>query len=178
MGLFDWLRKKPVSPDAAGPQGLWQLCYGMAYFFVPQMLYADASRVLGYFTHQNMPAGPFLYAMACTAQQIEPSTEDALKFQAHTGELPGGVKYYVLEYPTPPPVDPDLRKAVLAPYFSAILQAGAGGDVDYYVLGQRPFGGTTLRSVSRDGVNANLGEGPAPDLSAFLDVLAQRTKSG
>ena len=33
------------------------------------------------------------------------------------------------------------------------------------------FGGTTLRSVTGEGMNANLGEGSKPELSAFLASL-------
>ena len=67
------------------------------------------------------------------------------------------------------------KKVVLAPHFSAILR-DADGVTDYYVLGQAPIGGgTTLRHVS-DGVNANLGPGPAPSLAAFLASLKERLR--
>ena len=87
------------------------------------------------------------------------------------------------EYPVPPVVDftkifpgkniAEAEVPVLAPLFSAMLRhRDTGSVVAYYVLGQSPVGGgTTLRSIGKDGVNANLGAGPAPELDAFLECL-------
>ena len=151
---------------------------------LPQLLFSDTQRAIGYFTNPDLPAGPFLYALFCKAQGIEPVPDHARAFQTHSGALGEGRTYHVLEYPWPRQEVVNLRDtvtgplipggAVLAPFFSAILQTQTTGEVAYYTLGQRPMGGTTLRTVTREGMNANLGEGPVPELSAFLDVLRQK----
>jgi hypothetical protein len=61
---------------------------------------------------------------------------------------------------------------VLVPYFSAIVRDKATDERSYFVLGQSPLGGrTTLRCVTRDGANCNLGSGPAVEKEAFLDCI-------
>lgn len=80
-------------------------------------------------------------------------------------------------YPTPPPFDMSDPDLVLAPHFSAILHFTDDNQVRYFTLGQRPTAGTTLRSVTADGVNANLGEGPEPQIDAFINALKSRNAS-
>lgn len=153
------------------------ICYEMAYFMLPQMLFTDAQRTIADFSGHGPTSGGYLYFIFCKAHGIEPVPEHARAFHVHVGELSEGWTYHVLEYPTPKPGTVNLldKDSVLAPYFSAILHRQATGEMDYYTLGQRPMvGGTTLRTVTREGVNANLGEGPAPELNAFLDALRQR----
>lgn len=152
-----------------------KLCYDLAYFLLPQALADDPARALGWFQH----GGPYLYALVCAMTKIEPDPAVAATFSVAVGKLGEGRSYCVLAYPSPPPLDPRMlepgwaatRGAVLAPHFSAIVLSPAG--LAYFVLGQRPGGGTTLRSV-RPGMNANLGEGPAPTLAGLLEVLAAR----
>jgi len=57
---------------------------------------------------------------------------------------------------------------------------GEGDDAPaYFVLGQAPSGhGTTLRTVTAGGVNANLGPGPPPTLDALLRELDLLTSRG
>jgi len=174
MGLFDLFRKKAdAAPKGRPPQDLPNISYGMAYFMLPPLLYQDPARIRGYFENAEIPAGSFLYVMYCKAQGIEPLRADAALFRSHTGVLREGTTYYVIEYPPSPPADLGRPGATLAPLFSAILWTEATGGVAYYILGQRPFGGTTLRTVTPEGTNANLGEGPPPELDAFLDSLRQ-----
>ncbi len=60
---------------------------------------------------------------------------------------------------------------VLAPHFSCILRGGDNTS-SYYILGQSPIGGgTTLRMVTAEGVNCNLGPGPNPTLIEFHQRL-------
>jgi hypothetical protein len=177
MGLFDWFGKPKNVP-------LPQLCYGVAYFVLPHYVYNDLAKLTDMCAKTPTSAGPFFYLMACQFQKAEPSKEDAVRFRWHCGILEEGREYFVLEYPTPLPVDlsdvsPEkmLGKEgpVLAPYFSAIIRETASGDVSYYVLGQAPLGGgTTLRSVLREGMNCNHGPGPEPKLDAFLSVLRKK----
>ena len=94
-----------------------------------------------------------------------------------------GRDFLTLEYPSPPPVDmsqmtpEDLIAAdkpfVLAPYFSCIIRDSAGTR-SYYILGQSPIGGgATLRSVTAEGENCNLGPGPQPTVENFHARLSR-----
>jgi hypothetical protein len=148
-----------------------QVCYGLAYYLLPQTLFSDLDKTLGYFSSTRFPPGAYLYAMACSYQKATPQREDALLFHTHSGSLTNASSYYVVEYPIPPPFDISNSDAVLAPLFSAIVHYQSTNEVAYYVLGQGPLGGTTLRAVQRDGTNANLGKGPNPVLNDFLGAL-------
>jgi hypothetical protein len=177
MGLFDLFRKpKPVVPLA-------QLCYDVAYFILPHYAFERVDKLVDLCLNLPETAGPFFYVMAAKARKVEPDIEDAKRFRWHHGQLSAGRNYFALEYPTPPPVDisdvPIERIAgggvsfVLAPHFSAIIR---GGDaVQYFILGQAPMGGgTTLRCILPKGMNCNLGPGPEPELTAFLDAIRAR----
>lgn len=173
MGLFDFLKKKPASrPDN---NDLFQICYRVAYFMFPALLFSDPQKMRDIFVEYGDGAGAFFYVLLCKQEKIEPVVEHAKIFHAYNGELREGVNYLLLEYPTPPPVNEDLMKATLAPHFSAILYYEKSQEVAYYILGQRPFGGTTFRSVNKDGLNANMGEGCAPDRETFLAFLREKT---
>lgn len=139
------------------------------------MLYGDnPGRLLESFAGPDAPVGPGAYIVACKARGVTPSEEAMQQFQSHTGELRPGVTYYVLQFPDPAPVDMAQRDFVLAPYFSAILHDPTKSGYGYFILGQGITGGTTLRTVTAEGMNANLGAGPAPTLEGFLDTLRQR----
>lgn len=182
MGLFDLFRKpKPTVP-------LEQLSYGVAYFILPHYAFNDVAKVADMCMNMPNVAGPFFYLMACQAREVEPNMDDAKRYHWHHGTLDDGREYFVLEYPTPTPVDmSDLpeeqwmsqaNRIVLAPYFSAIVRGSAGEEPGYFVLGQAPMGGgTTFRCVLREGANCNLGPGPAPELNAFLDCIGARKSS-
>lgn len=115
--------------------------------------------------------------------EVEPVREDAGMYTATTGVL-GDFDFYLMEYPVPPPVDMSDTDPmtlaqqgagiVLAPYFSMILRHRTTGEVLYYILGQAPLGGgTTFRAITASGVNANMGPGPLPDRSLFIDRILQ-----
>ena len=183
MGLFDRFRKRNDEPQATPPSqsSLPCICYGIAYLVLPHYAFNDCDKLVTMFTDTPTSAGPFFYVMGCQVQKTEPVHEDALRFRAHYGELDGAHDYFVLEYPTPPPVDlsgtdpsqmPPERLPVLAPYFSAIIRHRETKAVNYYTLGQAPFdGGTTFRSVTPEGANCNHGPGPEPCLEVFLAHL-------
>ena len=134
MGIFDRFRKQPTEPQSPVPQSRAQASqtfYEMAYFMLPQILYSDAPRVIGYFNEDAIVnAGAFSYVMCCKAKKQEPSVEMIHQFHQHTGTFLEGRRYYLIQYPSPTP-DPvmDLNnKAVLAPYFpqpEAAAQAAA-----------------------------------------------------
>jgi hypothetical protein len=201
MGLFDRFRRKRSSavppPVAAAPSGgpspsvsLPQLCYDVAYFVLPGYAHENPGKVHELCAESPEQAGAFFYVMACLARQVEPSRSDADGFRWHVGELDAGHRYYVLEYPPPPPVDfgglsmgeiaSMAAPPVLAPHFSALVvakpAAGAAprAPAEYFVLGQAAMGGgTTFRTVTPTS-NANLGPGPVPTLEGFLDRLRTR----
>ena len=154
----------------------------MAYFMLPQLLAQDEASTLQRFI-PGRPGGASLYVLACVMQGIDPDEAALASFHIHVGvRAPSGLEYHVLEYPTPPPLDLEgldldaivRSEVVLAPFYSAIVRVPGRAGLGYYILGQRPFGGTTLRMVEPGGVNANLGEGPEPTLAAFLAALDER----
>ncbi|QDU74263.1 hypothetical protein Pan97_12700 [Bremerella volcania] len=177
MGLFDFFKKpKPSVP-------LPQLCYDVAYFVLPHYAHEDFEKLDGMCRETPGTAGPFFYVMACQMRKVEPDVETAKTFHWHVGSFHGVVDYLTLAYPTPPPVDmagksPEelLRSQpplVLAPYFSSVLR-DREGKISYYILGQSPLGGrTTLRCITADGANCNLGPGPTPTIEQFHAALSK-----
>lgn len=173
MGIFDRVKKSEQKNDSQLELPI--LCYRLAYFVLPELLFSDAERTIGYFTNNDYPPGPYFYALATRVLEVEGNREDALSFQTHTIELADGVDCYILEYPKPPAVDLTQGSPVLAPFFSVIIRKQGSSEVPYYILGQNPMSGTTFRSLTPDGANANMGPGPEPDLDAFMEFLKQRT---
>lgn len=184
MGLFDFFRRKPrekVPQNTSVP--LEQTSYDIAYFILPQYIFNSLELIVELCTTTPSAAGPFYYVMACQARGMEPDAEAAKRFKWHTGEF-DNQQYLALEYPTPPPVDMDEvdpiaimksgAKFVLAPYFSVILY-GNGTQPNYFILGQAPLGGgTTVRTVTADRTNCNLGPGPEPKLDLFFEAIRER----
>jgi hypothetical protein len=183
MGLFDRFKERKDEPAAtpSRPSSLPSICYGIAYFLLPHYVFKDCDKLTRIFTDTPASVGPFFYLMGCQVQKIEPVHEDARQFRVHHGQLDSVHDYFVLEYPKPPPfqisnIDPTQsppeRMSVLAPHFSAVLRHRQTKAVSYFTLGQAPIGGgTTLRSVTPDGTNCNLGPGPEPRLDDFLARL-------
>ena len=189
MGLFDWFSKKrpepkpEPEPEQQPTISLPQLCYDVAYFILPHYAYNDIEKVVELCFRTPSAAGLFFYVMACMGRKVEPVPDDGRLFCWHHGPLTESREYFALEYPTPSPVDmSDLPieqmvscRIVLAPHFSAIIRDTSSGETDYFVLGQAPMGGgTTLRCVTREGANCNLGPGPEPRLEEFLDAVRER----
>lgn len=154
-------------------------CYRLAYFVLPQLLFAAPQRIIAHFNDASCPPALYFYVMGSVALETEVVVETGEQFQAHSGQLDAAHRYHVLQYPAPPPFDLAAESPVLAPFFSAIIErVGSENDVEnavrYYTLGQNPQHGTTLRSVLSEGANANLGAGPPPQLDAFLAALRAR----
>src|SRR5262249_12517292 len=122
----------------------------------------------------------FYYVMTCQAKGQEPRPELIRCFPVHQVDLDERRQCWIVGYPIPPAVDlsrlegddlfATLDAVVLAPYFSAIVKDRQDGSVQYFVLGQSPDGGTTLRGVTAT-INANLGPGCEPNLEAFTELL-------
>jgi len=189
MGLFDFFKSKkggslPAQKSATESAGasLPELSYGVAYFVLPHYAHNDCEKLVEMWKNSPASAGPFYYLMACQMQKTEPINEVALCFRAHYRALDDRRDCYVMQFPEPPPfVLPTtdieelmkIKMPVLAPYFSAVVRDRQTKSVRYYVLGQAPTGGTTLRSVGADQTNYNLGPGPNPTLEEFLAAISQ-----
>jgi hypothetical protein len=160
-----------------------QISYWVAYRVLPHYAFQALEKAIETWTKTPTAAGPYYYLIACQMAELEPVREDARLYSAAHGAL-GDYDYYLIEFPTPPPVDMSGMDPVtlaqqgagivLAPHFSIIVRHRVSQDVRYFVLGQSPLGGgTTFRSVTASEVNANMGPGPAPQRDLFLDRVRQ-----
>jgi len=172
LSRVDW--KNIINDSEKTEMDLTVLCYRTAYFVLPNFLFSQIERTIGYFVNNEYPEGPYLYMMATQMLKAKPVREHALSFEAFSGELSLGRNYHILQYPVPPDFDLAQKGAMLAPFFSAIIQNTTNAEVSYYVLGQNPMSGTTFRTVTPNGVNANMGPGPLPKRDAFVDFLKRK----
>ncbi|ODT71177.1 hypothetical protein ABS71_08170 [bacterium SCN 62-11] len=175
---------------------LAQLSYTMAYRILPEYAFAERHDLRMWSV--TKACGPFFYlmtlGMAFGKRPEEADTKLGLKFQWHTGQLQDGRTYFLMEYPLTPEHSETLTekefmqsaltgRCVLPPYFSAMLgqvnpSEGTFHEVRYFVLGKSPEPGcTTLREVTADGSNRNLGMGPAADRNSFLEAIQSRASS-
>lgn len=191
MGLFDFLKPKPKAPTPekpfATPEELAQVCYGLAYYVLPNFAHREFDQFLRIWRTPFPPLGTMLCEFACSKQNLRSTPEQAAAFKMQDGQLTSSCDYYLVQFPSPPPfagIDFDNlesvlssggRPPVLAPFFAAVLDNRASGHRRFYVLGQSPTGGTTFRSVTADGSNCNHGPGPEPTSFAFLERLKQET---
>ncbi|MGC4045692.1 MAG: hypothetical protein QM758_18020 [Armatimonas sp.] len=176
MPLFDFFKKRKSAPEFVRTSELPQLCYDIAYYILPQYAYLKLDRLNAIVSDEDT-AGLFFYTMICNKHGIKPDPEVGRTLRWHTGTFPDGSTHLTLEYPTPPPVILDIEKIILAPYFSSVIETKKGA-VGYFILGQSPVGGVTLRTITPDGVNANLGPGPAPKLDTFLKWISPENGEG
>lgn len=166
-----------------------ECCYAMAYYVLPQHAVEASEQLIDRLSEGRIGA-MFFFLVACHLKGIETGEQDAgtvAAFAAHQGSLDERHEYWIIQYPLPTKVDlskemnsqdPDkmleaMQKVVLAPYFSALIRDKVSQKVAYFVLGQSVDGFTTLRTVNKE-MNANLGRGCKPDLSAFLGLLRDR----
>lgn len=160
-----------------------QISYDIGYFLLPDYLFKLRPRWNALVRTPSV-VGPMLYMMACRLRSIDVDESAAAQYILHAESVAEG-SLAILEYPTPAPADWRGRSSeeilasddVLAPYFSIIFETPSAGMV-YYVLGQAPVvgtgaSGTTLRRVDLE-TNANLGPGPAPELSAVRELFHTR----
>ena len=193
---MDFFKKlfRSIFPRRQAPEvSLAQLSYTMAYRILPEYAFGERHDLRMWSV--TKACGPFFYlmtlGMAFGKRPEEADTELGLKFQWYTGQLQDGRTYFLMEYPLTPEHSQTLSekeflqaamtgRCVLPPYFSAMLgqvnaSEGTFHDVRYFVLGKSPEPGcTTLREVTADGANSNLGMGPAPDRDAFLEAIQNR----
>ncbi len=169
MGIFDFLRSKPEPPvrSFAG------LCYDVAFFVLPPIAHADPAQVHELWTQAPNFAGGFLFFSAGQRHGMKMGAlDDGGRFKSHHGELDATQSYYALEFPPPPPFDPD--EMILGPYFAVMVIDRVNRQSEYFVLCQSVEAGTTLRTVRGNGMNINLGPGPTPTLDRVLDAVRER----
>jgi hypothetical protein len=97
------------------------------------------------------------YYLAAQLRGIEPLHKVYHSFQCLTGELTDALRFHLIQYPTPPDVKYFPAFDVLPPYFSAIVTSPDRIVRGYFILGQAPESGTTLRTVTPDGANRRVG---------------------
>ena len=152
-----------------------QVSYWIAYRILPHYAFEKIEEAKDRWTRTPAEAGIFFYIMASRMGGVEPVPHDARMHTVEHGQLDESHDYYLMSYPIPDPVD-SRPEVFLAPHFSVIVQHRDSGEVSYFVLGQAPDGGTTFRTVTANGVNANLGPGPSPSKDAFLDHVRAAAK--
>lgn len=169
------------------PDQMARVSYRIAYHVLPAQAYKEFTAFLDAWRTIAPPIGFMLCEYGCSMWKVRPTPEFATAFKTHEGRLHSGCDYYVLQFPpAPSPAQmphgnlieimtksPE-KMPVLAPHFAAIVEDRSSGRNAYYVLGQSPSGGTTFRTVTADGANANLGPGPEPTMAAFVQHLAKR----
>lgn len=184
MGLFDAFKKKrhtllddvnDLIDKGSQNTNTPLMCYKMAYVVLPQELHQNFTATLDRIRSQPDTAGALFYTKACMSSGCMPKRQDLTGFRTHMGRLSPNQAYYIIEYPSPPPPRFDTGIPVLAPHFSAAIVSETTGQPAYFVLGQDPLGGTTLRTVN-ERINANMGPGGEPTLDAFLQLLRSIVK--
>lgn len=177
-----WFKsKKQNQPEPEEVFDLPQLCYDVAYFVLPHYAHNNIEKITSLCLESPTAAGPYFYLMACQVRGVEPEIEHAKAFNWQHGYLSGGREYFVLVYPksesiTMPSMSVEellsRNTPVLIPYFSAVVLEPKQVNNSYFVLGQSPEPNrTTLRCVLPDGSNCNIGPGPDPVFSQFIESL-------
>lgn len=174
-----------ASKQRAQQNALANVCYTIAYKLLPKRLYSEPQKTLLTFTLKGEGAS-FWYEIGCQARRRQPIEEDRRSFNTFYGRMATDVDSYILEYPSPPPLNilefqdhlthpvpsrVDIDTPVLAPYFSGILHRKSDHHLRYCVLGQGIGNRATLRSVGPNGQEAVLGFSPEHSLDAFVGIL-------
>ncbi len=172
---------------------LRHVSYFLAYRLIPEL----AHRRWNEFVQLWEPGIPFSTYIALSGSLILKTSinaEQLNQFKQSSGSLNDTTRYYMMEFPEPPPFSddefnksieiaikaktgelqnnsPELSAPTLGPYYACVLQNTLTNKRDVYVLGQRIGGHTTLRRIIADGGNENCGYGPAPTVKNFLSCL-------
>lgn len=174
VGLLDFLKKTKPSVSKE------QVCYDLAYLVLPHFVHRDFREFAAFVRKGPEAAANFLCLLASKIRDTEPDQQVAKSLKWHFGK-PGESARITIEYPTPRKVDiseepsknaaPGVLPFVLAPYFSCVVPMSDRA-ARYFVLGQSlDESCTTLREVTPDGVNANLGVSAEPRLEAFHEAI-------
>src|SRR5687767_5734067 len=100
-----------------------QISYWVAYQVLPHYAFEAVEKAIETWIKTPASTGPYYYLMGCQMAELEPIPSDARQFSASSGVF-GDYDYYLLEFPTPPPVDlTDTEPVVLAQVGSGIVLA-------------------------------------------------------
>ena len=172
MPFLDFLFGRKPRPS------IHELAYGVAYYEFPQNAFAAKENLFKLWDDNPSYLSRYLYIKACRMRGVKAVDEESnqLSFELH--DFSDTHTAHILKYPVPPSFefDPGQMMAgngpVLAPYYSALITDQSRSQLQYFVLGQSPSGGTTLRSVDENGINSNLGPGPdVPSCENFLGLI-------
>ena len=184
MGFLSKLLQKETKPlvlEDTSPVGF---SYHVAYTALPVLAFDNMERIKEIWRNEPTKAGAMMFKEACSMCKLAPPPELTEQFIAKKYTV-GGLEFYLLIHPKPGPIDYrsiDPIKVIqsgaittLAPYFSCAAYDPAGDSVKIFVLGQAATGdGTTLRTVTSNGINGNLGPGPEASVDHFLEAIWQR----
>jgi hypothetical protein len=165
----------PNAPLADEPLLVGRLNWEIAYHIIPGTIFGEISEEDLEQCLTFPKWGMFLYFQHCKARGFMPDRTIVEQYRSHHGMLDANWNYTIIEYP--PPISPLKEATMLLPHFSAILRCvDDPRGLRYYVMAQslRPEG-TTIRTVTADGIHASDGRGPEPELPLFLDALRERT---
>ena len=173
--------------QAAVSEDLFELCYLSAYDAFPTAVEKNADEFWSTYSQASQPALAWFTEM-CLLTQSEVDYFLAANFSWHKGQLLGGRKYMILEYPEPDSVDLEIEAFVdrdkalkvgsrLFPYFSVFLEGTKDRAASCFALGQSPVAGITTLRRCTTAAHYNLGSGPEPklvELVAWLTDLEDR----
>ena len=184
---------KDCSGTATTIRRLTHVSYFIAYRLIPNLAHQKWNEFVQLW-EPGIPFSTYIPLNASLILKTALTAEQLLQFNERCGSLNETTKYYLIEFPKPPPFgEDDYNEAIeaaikvkngslennvsefdsptLGPYFACVLHNTLTKKRDVYILGQSIGGQTTLRCVSADGGNANCGCGPEPSVETLLSCL-------
>jgi hypothetical protein len=168
--------------------GAFLLSYTFCYQGFPKTLFANPIGVIAALQADGFVAlqtyvSSFLQDYVRTTPAARPHIPKDFSslFSVEVRRIDASLSVVLISYPAPPkhPVELQPDKPILAPYFTGIaFNPSSSAKFRCFVLGQRPGGGTTLRSVSGENSHGNCGAGCSPDLEEFLSLIVLVEREG
>lgn len=149
------------------------ISYTIAYRSLPRLLARPVVAGFEKWLEDPDAVRDSLYRVGCIMAQRTMQVGQSQRILAHVGVLGARHEYFIFEYPKPPGYAPEMGNRLLAPYFSAVIRDTGDGKCEYYVLGQSPDGGTTIRSVQED-EHTLVGGGVEPTLECWIAHLRHK----
>ncbi len=199
MGLFDALfgSGKPVTTGQQGASTSSQAMvayYHIATTVIPERLFRDENHAFtgGRTFIRSIQESPqavitelMVYvALASNGRGSVPPTEMghfAKNFRPLCGDLSNNLKYLVIEYPRPLPMQVGSGTPVAGPFYSAFVYSDTESSVRYYVLRTGTSGRLDIgvaRELFSDGTNFNLGNvsSRSEDFLTFIKKIETAVK--
>ncbi len=183
MGLLDFLKKpKPktlldeinesIDESTVDTNSALQF-YNFAYDTLPKKLFEHPNRLIGDFQSRGKVAVVALYVENCMKLGGLPKREDVDQIKIEQAEK-NTYKFFVINFPA-------LQKneqnglPILTPISISITYND--NSCRLFVLGSGMFGGEpTLREVTKDGSNTNLGEASGKSNTSFVEDILQNLR--